>query len=88
MLAIFLYEGEETLVLRVHAALYTVWFLLLFPLAKTCFTGLLPAFTLFQSKWVRAYTAILPTVMLLGFALMETRDMLRAAKGEPEARQE
>ena len=70
VLDIFLYEGEETLVLRVHAALYTVWFLLLFPLAKTCFTGLLPAFTLFQSKWVRAYTAILPTVMLLGFVVL------------------
>ena len=70
VLAIFLYEGEETLVLRAHAALYLLWFLLLFPLAKTCFTGLLPAYALFQSKWVRAYTAILPTVMLLGFVVL------------------
>ena len=70
VLAVFLYDREEALVLEIHASLYLVWFLLLLPVARFCFTGLLPAFSLFQNKWVRAYTAILPTVMLLGFVVM------------------
>ncbi len=70
VLAIFFYGQAEDMVLKLHAFLYLIWFLLLFPIARVCFTELLPAFSLFQSKLVRAYTAILPTVMLLGFVVL------------------
>lgn len=68
----FLLEGarQEALILEAHAALYFLWFFLFLPLARVCFTGLLTAFAFFQNRWVRLYTALLPTIMVMGFAAL------------------
>lgn len=70
VVALFLMGRDEELVLEVHAILYPLWFIMLLPLARKCFSRLLPAFYLFENKLLRIYTALLPTVMVAGFVTL------------------
>lgn len=68
--AAFLMEQPEKVVLEAHATLFHLWFLLFFLPTRHYFARILPAYSFFEGRWLRCYTALLPTVMLSGFLVL------------------
>ena len=74
--ALFMVGAEEATVLLFYSVMFIVWYLLFLPLARHCFTSLLPAYSHFTRPAVQIYTSFLPIVMVTGYLVLINDDQL------------
>ena len=68
--ALFWRDSPEATVLIVHGALYLLWFVLAWPLARRLFSNLLPSQGFFDLRPVGIYIAFLPLIIISGHLIL------------------